>query len=137
MAFVGTAAAALALVVCAVATTNAVEHRSPGPAVRPSGTAIQVRSGELLAANGRSLGRMYAYNGESSWVFLNMHTTGLAGVYTCELQLINGSTVRVGTFGFHNGSGVFVHVVRVDLGQLRAARIVTATGSPVATATFS
>ena len=137
LAFLGTAAAALALVVGAIATTNAVGHHSPGPVVGPGGTAIRIRSAELLAANGRSLGRMDAYNGESSWVFLNMHTTALAGVYTCELQLTNGSTVRVGTFGFHKGSGMIVHLVRVDLAQLQAVRIVTPTGSPVATATFS
>ena len=80
---------------------------------------------------------MYVYKGASSSVFINLHSSGFAGVYTCELQLTNGTTVPVGTLALHDGSGVFVRIVRVDIDQLRAARLVTPAGATLATATFS
>jgi hypothetical protein len=80
---------------------------------------------------------MQVYKGEPSWVFLNVHSSGVAGVYTCELQLADGTTVPVGTFALHDGSGVFVRIVKVDVGRLRGAKLVTPAGSTLATATFS
>jgi hypothetical protein len=133
LAALGAAAAALALVVGTIAGTRAVSGRAPAPVV----SAAAVRSGMLLTTDGRSLGKMYVYKGEPSWVFLNVHDSTFAGVYTCEFQFANGTTVPVGTLELHDGSGVFVRIVRVDVQQVRAARLVTATGSTLATATFS
>jgi hypothetical protein len=134
LAALGAAAAALLLVVGTIASTRAVQGHSPAPGVQ---SAAAVRSGTLLTADGHSLGKMYVYKGKPSWVFLNVHDSTFAGVYTCEFQFVNGTTVPVGTLELHDGSGVFVRIVRVDVQQVRAARLVTATGSTLATATFS
>jgi hypothetical protein len=80
---------------------------------------------------------MYVYKGDASWVFMNVHTEGLAGIYTCELQLVNGTTIPVGSLVLQNGSGVFARIVRVDVAEVRAARLVTPTGTTIASATFS
>jgi hypothetical protein len=133
-ALLGAAAAALALVVGTIAGTRAVTGRAPAPALQH---AAAVRSGVLLTADGHSLGKMYVYKGQPSWVFLNVHDSTFAGTYTCEFQFVNGTTVPVGTLELHDGSGVFVRIVRVDMEQVRAARLVTSTGSTLATATFS
>jgi hypothetical protein len=134
---VGAAAAALLLVGGTIATTAAVQHRPPPAAVGKAAIADEVHSGVLLSADGRPLGRMYVYKGDSSWVFMNVHTEGLAGMYTCELQLLNGTTVPVGSLELQNGSGVFARIVSVDVSSVRAARLVTSTGATIASATFS
>jgi hypothetical protein len=55
----------------------------------------------------------------------------------CQLQLANGTTVPVGTAQLHDGTGQLAQSVRVDVGQLKGARLVTPTGSTLASATFS
>jgi hypothetical protein len=136
-AMLGAAAALLLLAIGTIAGTAGIHHGAPAPAVPRAASADEVHSGVLVSADGQFLGRMYVYKGESSWVFLNVHTEGLAGVYTCELQLVNGTTVPVGSLVLQNGSGVFARIVSLDISGVRAARLVTPTGAMIASATFS
>jgi hypothetical protein len=134
---VGAAAAALVVAIGVIAGTAGIQDRSPVPGVQKPAPADEVHSGGLVSADGRLLGRMYVYKGESSWVFMNVHSEGLAGVYTCELQLVNGTTVPVGNLVLQNGSGVFARVVSLDVSGVRTAKLVNATGATIASATFS
>ena len=136
-AIVGKAAAALLLVGATIGTTTALETGSSAPVARTATARTGVRSGELVSADGRLLGRMYAYSGPSSWLFMNVHARDLSGVYTCEVQLVNGAIVRVGTVTLTNGSGVYAHVVNIDTGQVRVGMLVSADGSTLATANLS
>jgi hypothetical protein len=137
LAMAGAAAAAVILAIGTIATSAGVQHRSPAPAIHQTASADEVHTGVLLSADGRPLGRMYVYKGDSSWVFMNVYSEGMAGVYTCELQLVNGTTVPVGTLVLRNGSGVFARIVSVDVTGVRAARLVTPAGTTIASATFS
>jgi hypothetical protein len=136
-AMVGKAAAAVFLVGATIGTTTALESGSSAPVARTATAPAAVRSGELVSAAGRALGRMYAYSGQSSWLFMNVHAQDLTGVYTCEVRLVSGATVRVGTVTLTNGSGVFAHIVDIDTGQVRAGMLVSPNGSTLATAHFS
>jgi hypothetical protein len=91
----------------------------------------------LLTAAGRSLGYAYAYNGEPSWVFMDVDAGNLAGAYSCELHLADGTIVPMGAVVLHNGKGAWAHIVAAQVSQLRQATLVSPTGSTVATATFS
>jgi hypothetical protein len=62
---------------------------------------------------------------------------GTTGTVMCQLQLANGTTMPVGTAQIHDGRGQLAQSVKVDVGQLRGARLVTPTGSTIATASFS
>jgi hypothetical protein len=53
------------------------------------------------------------------------------------LHVQDGSTVAVGNFDLQRGTGEFSRTIRVDIGQLRGAKLVTPTGSVVASATFA
>lgn len=128
------AAAAAFLVVGTVAGTNLVGAHSPTSRLV---TANAVKSAELLASSGRPLGEAYAYPSSPSWVFMQVRGSDLAGAYTCELHLTNGTTVPAGVVVVYNQNGEWAHTVDVNVSQLRSATLETSAGGVVATATFS
>ena len=89
------------------------------------------------AADGRPLGRTYAYGGNPSWVFMDVNASGLSGTYTCELHLADGATVPAGVVVVYHGTGDWAHTVEVQASQIRRATLVTSTGVTVASATFA
>jgi len=95
------------------------------------------RSGNLLSAAGRPLGRAYAYSGNPSWVFMDVHASDLNGMYTCELHLADGTTVPAGLVMVYDGTGDFAHTVTVPASAVQQATLTTPTGATAATATFS
>jgi hypothetical protein len=133
----GKAAAALALVAGTFTAANLAGGTSPAPVAQQAPTAGTVRSGALLSADGRPLGRTYAYGGNPSWVFMDVHASGLSGMYTCELHLADGATVPAGVVVVYHGTGDWAHTVKVQASQIRRATLVTSTGVTVANATFA
>ena len=53
------------------------------------------------------------------------------------LEAKNGSTVAIGEFELHDGMGAWSKTLRLDVSQLRGAKLVTSTGSVVAVATLT
>ena len=104
-------AAAVALLVASTLTATGVvgSRRSAQLARAPS--SATVRSGVLVSADGRTLGRTYAFGGDPSWVFLDLRGSALTGVYTCEFRLVNGTTVPAGVVAVYNGTGDWAHTV--------------------------
>ncbi|HEX6475658.1 MAG TPA: hypothetical protein VF005_00165, partial [Acidimicrobiales bacterium] len=110
-------------------------HGSSGPAQVADQTALL--SGQFRAGDGRPVGQVYAYSGNPSWVFMNVDASGANGTFTCELGLVNGSTVPVGQFDVHDGVGEWAHTVGVDVTRIKTAKLVTPSGLTLATATVS
>ena len=54
-----------------------------------------------------------------------------------QRRFADGSVVAFGTFQVHQGVGQFSKTLRVRVGALRGARLVTSSGSAVAQATFA
>ena len=131
------AAAAAAVLVggTAAAVTIIEQNGSGGHAQVADQTALH--SGKFQAVDGRPVGQVYAYNGDPSWVFMNVDASGANGTYTCELELANGRTVPVGQFEVHDGIGEWAHTVGVDVSRIKAAKLVTPTGMILATAKVS
>jgi hypothetical protein len=129
-------AAAAAFLVAATFTATSVAG-GHGPTPAPQHVADSVRSGNLLAADGRRLGQSYVYNASPSWVFMDVEHSGLAGTYTCDLHLANGERVTAGFLLVYRGSGEWAHTVNVDVSQIREAVLETPAGQVVATAAFS
>jgi hypothetical protein len=132
------AAAAAALL---VGGTTVVTESLLGPASTTAATHVpqgsELRTGTFQTASGKVLGQIVAYRGKPSWVFMNVAVPDYDGRVECMLQVDNGRTVAFGTFTVHNGIGEFSKAIgNVDVGHLRGAKLVTATGSPVAAATF-
>ena len=68
---------------------------------------------------------------------MDVHGSGLNGMYTCELQLADGTTVPAGVVIVYHGTGDWAHTVTVQASEVHRATLVTSTGVTVATATFS
>jgi hypothetical protein len=129
-------AAGVVLVGGTVVATEAFTHPvSPATAHAPLGKVL--RTGTFQTGDSSVLGQIVAYSGHPSWVFMNVAVPNYDGQIVCKLQVADGSTVSFGSFEMHHGIGQFSKTIRVDVGRLRGAKLVTATGSTMASATFS
>jgi hypothetical protein len=133
-------AAATVLVGGTAAAVTLIDHSSQ----RGDGTAEvaqpAVHSGQFKAADGRPVGHVLAYvgyNGDPSWVLMNVDASGANGTYTCEVVLSSGTAVPVGQFMVHDGIGEWAHTVSVDVKSIKAAKLVGPSGATLATATVS
>lgn len=130
-------AAALALVGATVATTEAVDHPASTRAALPLPPGQKLRTGTFEDAAGQNLGQIVVYRGNPSWVFMNVNGSTYDGPVTCRLLASNGSTVMIGSFYLHGGTGELAKTIRANVGHLRGAQLVTSRGATLAAATFS
>jgi hypothetical protein len=131
------AAAAVVLVGGTAITTEVVDHGRAATTAEsvPHGNAL--RTGTFETADGQVVGQIVAYDGQPSWVYMNVDGAGYQGSITCELQVQDGSTVATGTFALHRGLGDFSKAIRINISTLRGARLVAHDGSILASATFA
>jgi hypothetical protein len=130
-------AAALVLVAGTATATEVVDRPSVAPVAVPAPHGQILRTGTFEGPGHRAMGQIVAYDGHPSWVFMNVEVARYDGRIICMLQSDNGSTVAAGAFDLSRGAGEFSRTVQVDVGRLRGARLVTTTGSVVATALFA
>jgi hypothetical protein len=130
-------AASLVLVGGTAAVTESLSQGVVSPAAVPAPHGSSLRTGTFETADGQVMGQIVASQGNPSWVFLNVAGTNYTGAIVCKLQVADGSTVATGVFGLHGGTGVLSKSVHVDVGQLRGAKLVTPSGTVVASATFA
>ena len=130
-------AAGLVLVGGTAAVTEAVGQGAVTPAAVPAPHGSSLRTGTFETTDGRVMGQIVVSRGSPSWVFLNVGGTNYTGSIVCKLQVADGSTVATGAFRLHGGKGVLSKAIRVDVGRLRGAKLVTPTGAVVASATFA
>jgi hypothetical protein len=131
------AAAVVTMMGGAVAATTTVDHALAASSVSHGMTGQLLRMGTFKSADGRTVGQIVAYRGNPSWVFMSIRDPELNGPIGCQIQMDNGHTAAAGAFVVHNGVGQWARTVPADVGRFREATLVTTTGSPVATASFS
>ncbi|HWE68841.1 MAG TPA: hypothetical protein VG205_00690 [Acidimicrobiales bacterium] len=133
---VAAVAAGLVLVGGTAAVTESLQPAAvPAAVSAPQGAAL--RTGTFETADGQIMGQIVAYRGNPSWVFMNVDGSSYTGPIVCQLQVANGTTVAVGDFQLQGGTGQFSRNVQVDIGRLRGAKLVNASGTIVASATFA
>jgi hypothetical protein len=130
-------AAGLALVGATVAATETIDHPASSRAALPLPQARELRTGTFEDAASQNLGQIVVYGGSRSWVFMVVKGSSYDGAVTCRLHATDGSTVMTGAFYLRNGTGELAKSIRVDVGQLGGAQLVTSTGATLASATFS
>jgi hypothetical protein len=130
-------AAGLALVAGTVATTEAIDHPASTRVALPLPQGRELRTGTFEDASGHNLGQIVVYSGNPSWVFMDVKGSSYDGPVACSLQGANGSTVMTGGFNLEGGAGELAKTIRVNVGRLRGARLVTSTGALLASASFS
>ncbi len=130
------AVAAGVVLVGGTAVATEVFDQAGAPAAIQSPHGKVLRTGTFETTDNRVRGQIVAYRGNPSWVFMNVDGSDYSGPITCKLQVENGSTVAVGAFHLHGGKGQFSRTIQVDIGSLRGAKLVSSSGSVVASATF-
>jgi hypothetical protein len=129
-------AAAAALVAGTVAVTEAVDHRT---ASRPAASAIAghtVLTASFVSSANRDVGQITAFGGSPSWVFMTVTGSPYDGPVTCLLEADNGTVAAAGTFSIQGGTGEWARPLPDGVTHLTGARLVSATGTTLATATF-
>jgi hypothetical protein len=130
-------AAGVAVAGATVAVTDTFDHPGVAPSLTAAPAGDTLRTGSFQTTDGQVLGQIVAYHGRPSWVFMNVDEQNYQGPIECKLQMDDGSVVAVGTFQLHSGIGQFSRTIPVDIAGLRGAKLVTSTGTVVASATFS
>lgn len=100
----------------------------------PAGSSLS--SAALLTASHQAVGKIFLYNGSPRWVYMSVYMESAAGPVTCQLVGKDGRVTNVGTFRMDDGYGAWGSPDPVDNGPLTGARLVSANGTVLATASF-
>jgi hypothetical protein len=110
-------------------------------AVTASPPASPLSSATLLTATHQSAGKIYLYDSGSRWLYMSVNIGpggGAAGNGTVLCQVVgpDGHVTTVGSFQLTDGYGYWGSPDPATNGHPAGARIVTTTGTVLATATF-
>jgi hypothetical protein len=130
-------AASFALVGGTYVATESFSQAPVTPAVIGVPHRDTLRTGTFETSKGEVLGQIVAYNGDPSWVYMNVGVSQSTGTVMCMLQLKNGSIVAAGTIQIHGGTGELSKSIPVDIHRLRGAQLFSSTGAVLASATFA
>jgi len=122
------AAAALA-VVAAAGGWGLRDATAPRPA--PALT-----TAALLSASHRQAGEVFVYGGARPWLYMSVDIGSSDGTVICQVESANGQVTTIGTFRLDQGYGYWGSPTRVSSSQITGARLVSSTGTVLASATF-
>ena len=110
-------------------------------ATTSSPTASALSSATLLTASHQTAGKIYFYDAGSRWLYMSVNIpSGSAagnGTVICQVEGPDGHVTTVGSFRLAGGYGYWGSPDPVTSGPLTGARLVTTTGTVLATATFA
>ena len=106
-------------------------------AATSSPAASPLSSAAFLTASHQTAGKVYFYNGDHRWLYMSVDI-GSAGNDTviCQVEGPDGHLTTVGSFRLSGGYGYWGSPDPVTSGPLTGARLVTTSGTVLATATF-
>ena len=110
-------------------------------AATSSPAASPLSSAALLTASHQTAGQVYFYDSGSPWLYMsvNIRSGGGAagnGTVICQVEGPDGHVTTVGSFQLTDGHGYWGSPAPATNGPLTGARLVTTTGTVLATATF-
>ena len=129
-----TLAAAAAVVGLAVGLTVALSSPAP-PTQNAAGPARHVAVATLLE-KGVSVGRVITHAGAEPWMSMMLADSSARGTVDCVVVTKDGVTHWVGSFTAKNGYGAWLAPLHVDPKDLRAAQLVSPSGTVIAAATL-
>ena len=103
-----------------------------------SPVASPLTSAPLLTASHQTAGHIYLYDADSRWLYMSVDLGGGAGQRHRALpgRGPDGHVTTVGSFRLSGGYGHWGSPVPATSGPLTSARLVTTTGTVLATAAF-
>jgi hypothetical protein len=130
-AVVGVAAAALVLGLVLGLTSS-----SPTPTVTSQPHSADRVVTAALVEHGKTVGHVMAVGGAKPWISMMMSDSSAHGTINCVVVTDNGVTHHVGTFVADEGYGAWIAPLHVKLATVRAAEVVSPSGTVIATATL-
>jgi Putative zinc-finger len=100
----------------------------------PAGTPL--RSAALESATHQTVGKIYLYQGRPHWLYMSVNMPSGQETVICQVRDRDGHLTTVGTFHLTNGYGYWGSPAPGNPGSLTGARLVTPSGTVLATATF-
>jgi hypothetical protein len=104
---------------------------------RSSRAGHELRTVQLISATGAEIGDVSTYGDAPTWFFMRLDGPLPNGVYQCVVDVDDGRTVPIGKLWASNGHGGWGEHVALDLRHVKAARMLDAKGTTVATARFA
>jgi hypothetical protein len=129
------AATAMGLAVIAAGLGGWRIGAGTGPAA--SSAAGPLTSASLLTATHQTVGDIFVYSGSSRWLYMAVDLGSGDEAVTCQILSVDGHTTTIGSFQLADGYGSWGSPDPGNLGALRGARIVSASGAVLASATFT
>jgi anti-sigma-K factor RskA len=127
------AAAAVVVALLGAALGGWGLHASTAPAASSALT-----SATMVAADDHSnVGEVYVYSGDQHWMYMTVDLESGNDTVICQLVGPDGHITTVGSFRLADGYGSWGSPAWTDNGPPVGARLVTANGTVLATATFS
>jgi Putative zinc-finger len=111
-------------------------------AATSSPAATPLSSAALVTASHQTAGQVYFYDAGSRWLYMSVDIGSASGavdngIVICQVEGPDGHLTTVGSFRLTGGYGYWGSPDPVANGPLTGARLVTTTGTVLATATFA
>lgn len=113
---------------------GAVVGRSTKPTGAVASPPIELSS---LVSAGKTMGQVYVYAGNPTWLFMVIDSSDWQGTLRCEVVQDDGSPLMLGRFWLSDGKGAWAESVNVPAGRLVEARVMSAQGKVLAVANLS
>jgi hypothetical protein len=111
---------------------------APGPSgpARPTGSAA-LRTAALITPTGhQAIGKVYLHSGKQTWMFATVDLAPGDRTIICQLTDQAGHVITVGSFHLTGGDGYWGSPEPDQPAAITSARLITAAGTVLATATF-
>jgi hypothetical protein len=106
-------------------------------AATSSPAATPLSSAALVTASHQTAGQVYFYDSGSPWLYMSVTIGSRSGTVICQVEGPDGHVTTVGSFQLTDGYGYWGSPAPATDGPLTGARLVTTTGTVLATATFA
>jgi hypothetical protein len=127
------AATAMGLAVIAAALGG---WRIVGPSPSASSATARLTSASLLSATRSSVGSVFLYSGTPRWLYMSVDLGSGDEFVTCQVVGADGRASTVGSFQLADGYGTWGSPDPGNVGAVTGARLLSADGVVLATATF-
>jgi hypothetical protein len=105
-------------------------------AATSSPAASPLSSAAFLTASHQTAGKIYFYDAGHRWLYMSVDIGSGSGTVICQVEGPDGHLTTVGSFRLTGGYGYWGSPDPVTNGPLTGARLVTTSGTVLATATF-
>jgi hypothetical protein len=125
------AAVVLAVVVAGLGGWRIGEVAEPETTPLSSATLVSTTNAS------QHVGQVFLYSGEPAWLYMAVDLGSGNGIVTCQVVGADGRVTTIGSFRLADGYGAWGSPDPGVPGQVTGARLVSATGTVIATGTFA